>query len=486
MQLVGRGDDMLLSVLGVVEASRAQIAYMRELRLVCQEFKLHTDFLLGSTSWLQPLVTLGAEFRGNFAMASMENWPALFESMRELNSDGETQQSIMARFETELTLVQHESPRHPIFTHSARLVQLVAWAMRSHPHCHLIQVDGIHALSLLRCEVQDGNYTLTAYAMGSLAVAMHNNLGDLELQRKALQTLYDIISEVDDMFSDTGGVVMVDQAPTDSPHIDMLTLVQPAEHFIPNLVVRVMQEHVEDNELMSTGVKVLWHYMDMMSSVQRSCGRYTQDVPGRSPVMLARAKILHKFGVAEAEALLLTCMHRHTHKRDNGGLPNTCMLVLHDLIPLDFWRMRRVEDVVQQCINTAMQSSRSGDSMEILLDIFRSIMQKLSTAPEQRKSMQNFAVDAGMVQVYLMFVLEKKKASSDFDAPDESDYIQLTLSAFNLIANLCEDNAQTAARMSRADVLRIIDGVCTIGPKERAWHDERNRMISILSGSVEG
>jgi len=129
MQLVGRSDDVLWSVLSVYGASREQIAYMRRLRLVSREFQLLIDDLLQSTSWLQPLATRGEVFRREYVMPDTQNWPVLLEAMRELNSDEKTLQCIIATYKLQLTLSQHrdEDPDHPIFAHRVRLTQLVAW-----------------------------------------------------------------------------------------------------------------------------------------------------------------------------------------------------------------------------------------------------------------------------------------------------------------------------------------------------------------------
>jgi hypothetical protein len=311
---------------------------MRKLRVVSREFQLLIDDLLQSTSWLQPLATRGEVFRREYVMPDTQNWPVLLEAMRELNSDEKTLQCIIATYKLQLTLSQHrdEDPDHPIFAHRVRLTQLVAWGMRSHPRCRLIQYDGLDVLCMLKCRVQDGNDTLTAYTIGSIAVAMHNNLSDPKLLRIAMQTLYGSTCEVDSMFSDTGGAVMADQSPSEPQHIDKLTLVQPAEYFVPNLVVRVMEEHMQAKELMCMCVMVLWHYMNLMTAVQASCGRCTEDVPGRSPTLLVRAMTLHKFDVLAAKAVLSTCMQRYARDGNNSYLRNDCMLVFQNLIPPDF------------------------------------------------------------------------------------------------------------------------------------------------------
>jgi hypothetical protein len=110
----------------------------------------------------------------------------------------------------------------------------------------------------------------------------------------------------------------------------MLTLVQPAGYFVPNLVVRVMEEHIQDNELMGECIMLLSNYINLIIAVQASCDGCTE--PGHSPTLVSRAKTLRKFDVVGAKAVLSTCM-----QHEDGYLRNDCIRVLEDLIPLEFF-----------------------------------------------------------------------------------------------------------------------------------------------------
>ena len=481
---LGLGQDILPYVMGVVPASRYQIAHLSGLRLVCRDFKAAVDSCRQNREWMGRFAVQAADFRDDVArtgnvhppltlnrgierMLFAKQWQPLIEGMREYNSDGTTQEIIITRWMQTLS-------GSTIFDFSMQFAQrddasalnkfglhgVVAWAMRTHPHNRAVQIHGCHLLFLIVNDMDELH--VTPYIVATLAAVMHANMQDLELQRACVKVLEKMLRQVPDFFSD--GEYAPDSDGEDGPMsdvdsdsrwvIDMSALIQTGVHNVPNLLVRAMREHLDDHDFQQDASDVFYLLVRIMNGLtNRVC---TND-----------------FVMHEAETVLIASMRRHSHRKRpemSHSVQNNCQCALQGLMDFDFSSMKHVREAMQASINAAMQYG--GEFMEHMAIMFFKIMEKLATAPLETERMQTFAANSGMVQMYIRYILEHAQT-----APISEDD---TRDAFQLLIWICINNADTSAQMVQADVVRTIDSASQITPKTTRWHKTRDMLVEIL------
>jgi len=190
--------DILQYVMGVIPASRSQIARLSALRLVCKDFKEAVDNCRWNREWTGRFAAQTADFRGDVArtgnvcppfslnrgierMLFEKEWQSLIEGMKEYNSDCTTQEIVITRLVQALVPcdfhlgVQRDSVpcceivgsmRTALNTYGAHGV--VAWAMRTHPNSRTVQIQGCRLLCFT--VNNEDELRVTAYIVGTLAV----------------------------------------------------------------------------------------------------------------------------------------------------------------------------------------------------------------------------------------------------------------------------------------------------------------------------
>ena len=483
--------DILPIVMGIIPASRSQIACLRALRMVCKDFKEAVDNCRRNREWTGRFAAQAADFRGDVARTGNVCPPfslnrgiermllggesqSLIQGMQEYNSDCTTQEIIITRLvqalapwdllpdrqlaDRQLRLRRASVPA--LIEHSTHGV--VAWAMRTHPNSSTVQKQGCRLLSLIVNE-DDCERHVTPYIVGTLAAVMHANTQDLEVLRTCVQTLYKILSGVPGLgdaedASDDGRMSDVESGSWDGDVMNMSALMHAGVHNVPNLLIRAMREHMDD--------------YDFQRDASNLFELFTRII-----VLLKNRTCMEDFVMHEAEAVLIASMHRHSHHTtahththtaswSDFTVQENCIMALQGLMTFDFESMRQIRGAMQATINAAVQYS--GEFMEHMLDMFEQIMQALATSPLETERMQTFAANSGMVQMYIMFILKYQ---------DRENY---THKAFQMLVFICKGNPSTSAQMVQADVVRTIDSA-SFAPKSAQWHATRDYLVEMLA-----
>ena len=513
--------DILPIVMGIIPASRSQVARLRRLRLVCKAFKDAVDRCRRNREWTGRFAAQAADFRGDVArtgnvhppfslnrgiarMLFEREWQPIIDCMKEYNSDCKTQEIVIT-----LLLQRLEDPQAPHILQIAPGPSyegyvsalnkygahgVVAWAMRTHPDSHTIQTNGCRLLYFIVNDQDE--LRLTPYIVGTLAGVMHANMQDLELLRACVAVLEKMLSEVPDFFRDTDSIDGIDgtsdshaHGASDSdageaegdgsssdvesaPHdgvINMPALIQAGVHNVPNLLIRAMRQHMGDYDFQRDAAAVLYLISCIMNRLKN--------------ITCTKDFVMH-----EAETVLIASMHRHSHQekyrefssRSDSLTPNVqenCLFALQELMEFDFRSMQHIREAMQASINAAVQNG--GDFVEWMISMFCRIMHKLETLPLETERMQTFAANSGMVQVYTMCIL---KGAPVHNLNDEDD----TYHAFETLILICEGNASTSAQMVQADVVRTIDSASPVSPKSARWHKARDKLVAILENMTLG
>ena len=456
------GHDILAYVMCVIPASRSQIAWLSILRLVCQHFKQAVDTCRQNSEWTGPLA---ADFRddgvvhpplllnrGIERMLLEEQWQPLIEGMNEYNSDCTTQEIIITRLMQTLA-----GPMPKAYARACKDALdkygahgTVAWAMRTHPNSRTIQLNGCHLLNL----IVDEEHALcsTPYIVGSLAAVMRANMQDLELLRTCVEILEKMLDEVHIFFSDAEEALSEDGSGSRKV-INMSALIQAGVHNVPNLLICAMRQHMNDYNFQRDAAELFYAFAGVMNRLtDRTC--------------------MKDFDMHEAETVLIASMHQHSHQSDElpPSVQENCHFALHSLMEFDSANMGHIQEAIQATINAAMQNS--GEFMEWMITMLCTLMQALVTSPLETQRMQNFAADSGMVQMYIVHILNG--VSIDWMAEDD------TYDAFTILIWICEGNASTSEKMVQADVVRTIDSAPPISPKSARWHAARAKLVAIL------
>jgi len=471
--------------MGVIPASRSQIARLRALRLVCKAFKEAVDSCRRNREWTGRFAAQAADFRGDVARTGNVCPPfslnrgiermllggesqSLIQGMQEYNSDCTTQEIIITR------LVQALAPwdLHPdsqiagmelalrrarvpaLYEHSTHGV--VAWAMRTHPNSSTVQKQGCRLLSLIVNE-DDCERHVTPYIVGTLAAVMHANTQDLEVLRTCVQTLYKILSGVPGLgdaedASDDGPMSDVESGSWVRDVINMSALMHTGVHNVPNLIIRAMREHMDDYDFQRDASDLFELFTRIIEELNnRTC--------------------MEDFVMHEAEAVLIASMHRHSHTAPSSdfNVQENCIMALRGLIKFDFESMVHIRGAMQATINAAVQYS--DEFMQHMLDMFVEIMEALATSPLETERMQTFAANSGMVQMYIMYILKCR----DREIYHEDE----TCSAFQMLIFICKGNPSTSAQMVQADVVRTIDSA-SFAPKSAHCHSTRDYLVEML------
>jgi len=495
------GPDILPYIMSVIPASRGQIAHLITLRRVCKDFKEAVDNCRDNHEWTGRFSAQAADFRNDvvrFAQVQLplvlnrgiarmlfeKQWQPLIEGMREYNSDCTTQEIIITRcmqtltppaiFNMAMQMVREDDIRE---LNKCGVPGVVAWAMRSHPKSHLVQRNGCRLLNLIVDE--DCQPRLIPYIVGTLAVVIHANMQDVQLLKHCTDLLNTLLTDVDDASNSDGDDASNsdgddasnsdgddasnsdgdDASNSDgddaSDVMNMSALIQTVWHHVPNLLIRVMREHIDDYDLQRVVSDVLWSYSGIMEQLQdRTC--------------------LQDFAINEAETVLLACAHRHSREKKRDlfdDVERNCLWTMERLMDVDFARMQHVRAAMQASINAAMYE-RGEESMDAMHRMFCKIMEKLVTSPLETAKMQTFAANSGMVQIHIMYICDPQLIALQ----KEDD----TLAAFELVTLICDGNASTSAQMQQADVVRSIEGASPITPKTAHWHGARDRLVAIL------
>jgi len=326
-----------------------------------------------------------------------KQWQPLIDGMREYNSDCTTQEIIITRWMHTLTppvilnMAMQVAARDDVRElNKCGVHGVVAWAMRSHPNSHLVQHNGCRLLDL----IVDANDELhvTPYIVGTLAVVMHANMQDLELQKICMNILDTMLADVESFFTDGGdasdsdgddasddeSMQVVESGPNDV--MNMSALMQAGVHNVPNLLIRVMREHMDDYDLQEVVSDVLYMYVGIMMQLKdRTC--------------------LKDFVMHEAETVLIASERRHSRQKTRPSIyyysvQYNCQCTLERLMDFDFASMKHVRAAMQASINAAMYE-RGEDSMDAMHRMFCKIMEKLVTSPLETASMQTFAANSG-------------------------------------------------------------------------------------------
>jgi len=104
--------------------------------------------------------------------------------------------------------------------------------------------------------------------------------------------------------------------------------------------------------------------------------------------------------------------------------------------------------------------------------MFSTIIKNLQHSPLAKESMQTFAANSGMVQIYLMYICDPEQMALN----QEED----TIRAFEQVTLICDGNDSTCAQMRQADIVRCIDSASQITPKTAHWHSVRDLLVAIL------
>jgi len=459
------------------------------LRRVCKDFKEAVDNCRENHEWTGRFSAQAADFRNDVAMignvhpplllnrgiARMmfeKQWQPLIEGMREYNSDCTTQEIIITRWMHTLTppvilnmamrMVLHDDIRE---LNECGVPGVVAWAMRSHPNSHLVHYNGCRLLELIFDA--DTQPRVMPYIVGTMAVVIHANMQDIEIQKHCMSILNTILTSVDQVYvdggdasnsdgddaSDDGSMQELEAGPNNLMKIS--ALIQAGVHNVPNLLIRVMRVHMDDYDLQCVVSDVLWSYAGIMKQLNdRTC--------------------LKDFAINEAETVLLACAHRHSHQKNRSfcdGVQHNCLWTMERLMDVDFASMQHVRAAMQASINAAVYE-REEVCMDAMHSMFSTIMTKLVNSPLDYENMQTFAANSGMVQIYLMYICNPEL----IDLQEEDN----TLEAFRLVTLICDGNDSTCAQMRQADVLRCIDSASPITPKTAHWHRARDRLVAIL------
>jgi hypothetical protein len=339
-------------------------------------------------------------------------------------------------------------------------MQSVAWAMRVHRTNRQIQEDGVLLMSYMEHDPAPdgilvlGFNSLAAYIISTVAVVMHDNLALPEIQRACLQTLANVLLEMD-CFRDKrivgNGNHLV---------IDKFRLVQDSRHNLPALVVRAMLAHGKDHALQTLGTDVLHTYMRILNTIENK-----QPMPDF---------ILHEF-----ETVLLATMRRYSYAGDvlEGGansvsVQQSCIYVLEQFMQYDFAGMRRVADFMQYTVNATIR--HTWELAEDMERVFLDIMHRLEasgSSPLQIQHMQSIGASSGMMQVSVAFMYDRFRAGTLQDA--DSD-------AHIMLLKICTGNPTTTALMVRADVLESIDDVSRNLLQSATWRAIRAQVFELL------
>jgi len=476
--------DILPIVMGIIPASRSQVAWLRVLRLVCKDFKEAVDNCRRNRKWTGQFAAQAADFRGDVArtgnvcppfslnrgierMLLEKKLQSLIQGMKEYNSDCTTQEIIITRLLLFLShwCVHRGAPccdiirRKQTDLHAYGAHGLVAWAMRTHPNSRTVQKQGCRLLSLIvqeKCERH-----VTPYIVGTLAAVMHANMQDLEVLRTCVEALYKMLRGVVDLSdaedaSDDGPMSDVESGSSDGDVMNMSALMHTGVHNVPNLLIRAMREHMDDYDFQRDASDLFELFTRIMGQLNnRTC--------------------MEDFVMHEAEAVLIASMHRHSHQTTDTdtdtdfNVQGNCIMALQGLMNFDFESMVHTREAMQATINAAVQYS--DDFMEHMFNMFETIMQELATSPLETERMQTFAANSGMVQMYIMYIFKCR----DRGVCTEDDIH----SGFQMLIFICKGNPSTSAQMVQADVVRTIDSA-SFAPKSARYHSTRDYLVEML------
>jgi len=363
---MGLGPDILPYVMGVIPASRSQIARLSALRLVCKDFKQAVDNCRRNREWTGRFAAQAADFRGDVArtgnvhppfslnrgierMLFEKQWQPIIEGMNEYNSDCITQEIVITRLVqtlagSEVLNIPMRLALGPAYRGYVGALNkygahgVVAWAMRTHPNSRTIQINGCHLLYFIVND--EDELRVTPYIVGTLAAVMHANMQDLELLRTCVHTLEKMLSEVPDFSSDANGASDSDawEALDDGPLsdvesasrsvIDMPALIQAGVHNVPNLLIRAMRQHMGNYDFQRDAAALFYMFARIMNR-------------------LTNLSCMKDFVIHEAETVLIASMNRHSHQEkylafsspSDALTPNVqenCIFALQSLMEFDF------------------------------------------------------------------------------------------------------------------------------------------------------
>jgi hypothetical protein len=339
--------------------------------------------------------------------------------------------------------------------------------MRTHPNSSTVQIQGCRLLRFI-LKHTNAQHVATPYIVATLAAVMHVNMQDVELLRTCVKILFILLRYVGDFSdaedaSDDGPVSDEESGSSDEDVTNMSVLVHAGVHNVPNLIIRAMREHMDDNDFQQDASDLFELFTRIMNKLNhRTC--------------------MEDFVMHEAEAVLIASMHRHSHRTEEQDahtasysgctVQENCIMALQGLMTFDFESMRQIQGAMQATINAAVQ--RPGDFMDHMLDMFEQIMRALATSPLETERMQTFAANSGMVQMYIMYILQDAEIR-------RRDYEEFTRRAFETLTFICDDNATTSAQMRQADVVRTIDSAsASLTSKSPRWHATREYLVEIL------
>jgi hypothetical protein len=163
-------------------------------------------------------------------------------------------------------------------------------------------------------------------------------------------------------------------------------------------------------------------------------------------------------------------MQRYSHQATPSAseVQEACIFAIKGLMRYDFASMRHIESAMQCTIDAALQNG--GEFVDGMVHMFDLIMTEIGTDDAAKGDMQRFVARSDMVQFYL------QQLCADTPAHDDDTFL-----AFDMVANICEGNADTTSRMLALDVIRTIDSACSTTPKTARWHEGRDKLLAIFA-----